>query len=325
MKLPRRQFLHLAAGAAALPVVSRVARAQTYPSRPVRLIVATPAGGPSDITARVMGQWLSERFGQAFIIDNRPGAGGNIGTEAVVKATPDGYTLLEVTGSHAINPTLYEKLNFNFIGDIAPVASIMRVPGVMVVNRSFPSKTVAEFIAYAKANPDKINMASAGIGSTQHVYGELFKAMARVNMLHVPYRGESTAMTDLISGQVQVMFGNMATSIEHIRAGRVRALAVTSATRSDVLPDIPVLGDFLPGYEASGFQGIGVPKNTPAEIIEKLNREINVSLDAPSMKARLADLGGIPLLGTPSDFGKLIAEETEKWGKVIRAANIKAQ
>jgi tripartite-type tricarboxylate transporter receptor subunit TctC len=308
-----------------MPAVSRIASAQTYPSRPVRLIVATPAGGPSDITARVMGQWLSDRFGQAFIIDNRPGAGGNIGTEAVVKAPPDGYTLLEITGSHAINATLYDKLNFNFIRDIAPVASIMRVPGVMVVNRSFPSKTVAEFIAYAKANPDKINMASAGIGSTQHVYGELFKAMARVNMLHAPYRGEATAMTDLISGQVQVMFGNMATSIEHIRAGRVRALGVTSTTRSDVLPDIPVLGDFLPGYEASGFQGIGVPRNTPAEIIEKLNREINVSLDAPDMKARLADLGGIPLRGTPSNFGKLIAEETEKWAKVIRAANIKAQ
>jgi tripartite-type tricarboxylate transporter receptor subunit TctC len=222
MKLPRRQFLHLAAGAAALPTISRLARAQAYPSRPVRLIVATPAGGPSDITARVMGQWLSERLGRAFIIDNRPGAGGNVGTEAVVKAPPDGYTLLEVTGSHAINATLYDKLNFNFIRDIAPVASIMRVPGVMVVNPSFPSQTVAEFIAYAKANSGKINMASAGIGSTQHVYGELFKAMAGVNMLHVPYRGEVTAMTDLISGQVQVMFGNIATSIEYIKAGQVR-------------------------------------------------------------------------------------------------------
>jgi tripartite-type tricarboxylate transporter receptor subunit TctC len=325
MKVPRRQFLRLAAGAVALPVVSRIACAQTYPTKPVHLIVGSTPGGPADITARVMGQWLSERFGQAFIIDNRPGGAGNVGTEAAVKALPDGYTLLEVTGSNAINATLYDKLNFNFIRDIAPVASIMRVPGVMVVNPSFPSKTVAEFIAYAKANPDKINMASAGIGSTQHVYGELFKAMAGVNMLHVPYRGEAQAMTDLVGGQVQVMFGTLPASISYIGAGNVRPLAVTTVMRLEVLPDVPVMGDFLPGYEASGFQGIGVPKNTPAEIIERLNREIDASLVAPGMKARLADLGGIPLPGTPSDFGKLIAGETEKWAKVIRAANIKVQ
>jgi tripartite-type tricarboxylate transporter receptor subunit TctC len=324
MKFPRRQFLQLAAGAAALPAVSRFAWAQSYPTRPVRIIVGSPPGGPSDITARVMGQWLSERFGQAFIIDNRPGAAGNVGTEAAVKALPDGYTLLEVVGSNAINATLYDKLNFNFIRDIAPVASIMRVPGVMEVNPSFPSKAVAEFIAYAKANPDKINMASAGIGSTQHVYGELFKAMAGVNMLHVPYRGETQAMTDLVGGQVQVMFGALPASISYIRAGNVRPLAVTTAMRLKVLPDVPVMGDFLPGYEASGFQGIGVPKNTPAEIIERLNREINASLDDTGMKARLADLGGIPLPGTPAEFGKLIADETEKWAKVIRAAKITA-
>jgi tripartite-type tricarboxylate transporter receptor subunit TctC len=322
---PRRRFLGLAAGAAAVPVISRIAWPQAYPTRPVRIIVPAAAGGAADITARLIGQWLSERVGQQFIIENRPGAGTNIGTEAVVRAPADGYTLLQVTGSNAINATLYNRLNFNFIRDIAPVASIMRVPGVMVVNPSFAGKTIPEFIAYAKANPGKINMASSGIGSTAHVYGELFKMMAGINMVHVPYRGEALAMTDLIGGQVQVMFGTLPASISYIRAGNVRPLAVTTAMRLEVLPDLPVVGDFLLGYEASGFQGIGVSKNTPAEIIEKLNREINAGLDNPTMKARLVDLGGIPLPSTPSDFGKLIADETEKWGKVIRVANIKAQ
>jgi tripartite-type tricarboxylate transporter receptor subunit TctC len=325
MKLPhRRQFLHLATGAAALPTLSCIARAQTYPSRPVRLITGFPAGGPTDILARPIGQWLSERLGQPFVIDNRPGAGSNIGTEAVVRAPPDGYTLLLVSPGNAINATLYDKLPFNFIRDIAPVAGIIRVPNVIVVNPSVPAKTVPEFIAYAKANPGKVNMASSGNGTSPHVAGELFKMMTGVNIVHVPYRGSAPAMTDLIAGQVQVYFGTTTASIEYIRAGKLRALAVTTAARADALPDIPTVGDFVPGYEASGFFGVGAPKNTPAEIVEKLNKEINAALGDAKMKARLVDLGGMVLPGSPADFGKLIADETEKWAKVIKFAGIKA-
>jgi tripartite-type tricarboxylate transporter receptor subunit TctC len=322
MKLPRRRFLHLAAGAAALPVVSRIARAQTYPSRPVRLIVGFPAGGGADFGARLIGHWLSERLGQQFIIENRPGAGSNIATEAVVHVPPDGYTLLLVTISNAINRTLYEKLNFDLIRDIMPVAGIYRGIGVMVVNPSFPAKTVIEFVAYAKANPGKINMASGGNGSPQHLYGELFKAMTGVNMVHVPYRGSAPALTDLLAGQVQVMFSD-STAIEHIRAGKLRPFAVTTATRSEALPDIPTVGEFVPGYEAGAWIGVGAPRNTPADVVERLNKDINAGLADPKMKARLADLGYTVLSGSPADFGKLIADETEKWGKVIRAANIK--
>jgi tripartite-type tricarboxylate transporter receptor subunit TctC len=325
MKLPRRAFLHLAAGAAALPVVSRIARAQGYPSRPVRWVVGFAAGGNADILTRPIGQWLSERLGQPFIVENRPGAGSNIATEAVVRASPDGYTLLWVTSSNAINATLYDKLNFNFIRDIAPVATISRNAHVMVVNPSVPAKTVPEFIAYAKANPGKINMASGGNGSTPHVAGELFKMMAGIDMPHVPYRGSAPALTDLLGGQVQVYFSQMIASIEYVRAGKLRALAVTTTTRSDLLPDIPTLGEFLPGFEASTWVGVGAPKGTPIEIIEKLNKEINAGLGDPKLKARLADLGGTVLTGSPSDLGKLIADETEKWGKVIRALNIKAE
>jgi tripartite-type tricarboxylate transporter receptor subunit TctC len=324
MKLPhRRQFLHLAAGAAALPALSRLAWAQTYPTRPVRIIVGLPAGGGADITARLIGQWLSEHFGQQFIIENRPGAGTNVGTEAVVRAVPDGYTLLLVLPPNAINTTLYEKLNFDFIRDIVPVAGIMRTPLVMEVNPSFPAKTVAEFIAYAKANPGKINMASAGTGTSGHVAGELFKMMAGINMLHVPYRGGAPAITDLLGGQVQVLFDPVASSTEYIKAGKLRALAVTATTRSEAFPDIPTVADFVPGYEASAFFGVGAPKNTSTEIVDKLNKEINAGLADPKIKARLADLGGMVLALSPADFGKLIADETEKWGKVIRAANIK--
>jgi len=324
MKLPRRHFLHLAAGAAALPVVSRVANAQSYPTRPVRLIVPFAAGGGTDITARVMGQWLSERLGQQFVIDNRPGGGTNIGTEAVVRAPADGYTLLLAGSPAAINATLYDKLNYNFIRDIAPVAGIIRQPFVMAVHPSVPAKTVPEFIAYAKANPGRINMASAGTGAGSHVTGELFKMMAGVDMVHVPYRGAGPALTDLIAGQVQVYFATTVASIEYIRAGRLRALAVTTATRSDALPGIPTVDEFVPGYEASSWYGVGAPKATPAEIVEKLNEEINVGLADSKMKARLADLGGDVLALSPADFGKLIADETEKWGKVIWALNIKA-
>jgi tripartite-type tricarboxylate transporter receptor subunit TctC len=326
MKLPhRRQFLQLAAGAAALPVVPRIAWAQAYPSRPVRIIVGAPPAGAADILARLMGQWLSERLGQPFIIENRPGAGGNIATEAVVRAPPDGYTLLLVVPANAVNATLFDKLNFNFIRDIAPVASIVSQPQVMLVNPSFPAKSVPEFVAYAKANPGKINMASAGIGNETHVYGELFKEMAGVNLVHVPYRGGAPALTDLLGGQVQVYFGALASSIEYIKAGKLRALAVTTATRSEALPDIPTVGEFVPGYEASQWYGLGAPKNTPAEIVEKLNREINAALADPKIKARLADLGGTPFPGSSADFGRFITAETEKWGKVIRAANIKAE
>jgi tripartite-type tricarboxylate transporter receptor subunit TctC len=324
MKLPRRQFLHLAAGAAALPAVSRIARAQAYPTRPVRLIVPIAPAGASDITARLMGQWLSERLGQQFVIDNRPGGGGNVGTEAAVKAPPDGYTLLLVGGLNAVNATFYDKLNFNFIRDIAPVASIIRTPFVMVVNPSVPAKTVPEFIAYSKANPGKINYASAGTGTSTHLTGELFKKMAGVDMVHVPYRGGGPAFNDLLAGQVQVMFPTTVGSIGYIRAGRLRALAVTAATRADVLPDIPTVAEFVLDYEASNWYGVGAPKATPAEIVEKLNKEINAGLADPNMKARLADLGGSVLAGSPADFGKLIAEETEKWGKVVKFTGIKA-
>jgi tripartite-type tricarboxylate transporter receptor subunit TctC len=325
MKLPRRKFLHLAAGAAALPAVSHIARAQTYPTRPVRVVVGAPPGGGHDIVARLIGQWLSERLGQPFVIENRPGGGENIATEAVVRSSPDGYTILLVTSTNAINTTLYEKLSFNFNRDIAPVAGITRVPEVMVVNLSVPAKTVPEFIAYAKANPSKLNMASAGIGTPSHVAGELFKMMTGVATVHVPYRGVAPALTDLISGQVQVMFGGLASSIGHIKAGRLRALAVTTATRSEALPDIPTVGEFLPGYEASNWYGIGAPRNTPVEVIDKVNKAINAGLADPKIKARLGDLGGDVLALSPADFGKLVADETEKWGKVIRAANIKAE
>jgi tripartite-type tricarboxylate transporter receptor subunit TctC len=324
MKFSRRRFLLLATGAAGLPAVSRFAWAQAYPSRPVRWIATTAAGGMQDTLARLMGQWLSERLGQPFIIENRPGAGGNIGTEAVVKAPPDGYTLLLVGPANASNATLYDKLNFNFIRDIAPVASISREPSVMVVNPSVPAKTFPEFIAYAKVNRGKVNMASSGNGTGPHLCGELFKMMAGVNMVHVPYRGGAPAVTDLISGQVQVMFVAMPGAIEHIRAGKLRPLAVTTTMRSEVLPGIPTVGEFVPGYEASVWFGVGAPKNTPADIIDKLNKEINAALADPKIKARFAALGGTVLPGSPADFGNLIADETEKWAKVIRAAGIKA-
>ncbi len=325
MELPRRLFLHLAAGTTVLPIVSRIAWAQAYPTRPVRWIVGYPPAGATDIAARLIGQWLSDRLGQPFVIENRPGASGNIGTEAVVNAPPDGYTLLLVNAGNAINATLYEKLKYNLIRDIAPVAGIIRVPLVMQVNPSVPVKTVPEFIAYAKANPGKLNMASAGNGTPQHVSGELFKMMAGLNMTHVPYRGSAPALTDLLGGQVQVVFDTTLASIEYIRAGRLRPLAVTTATRLEALPEIPTVSDFLPGYEASGWYGVGVPKNTPTEIVDKLNKEINVALANPKMKAQLADLGGMVLVLSPDEFGKLISDETEKWGKLIRAANIKPE
>ena len=322
MKLPRRKFLHLAAGAATLPALSRIAGAQTYPNRPVRVIVGFASGGAADIMARLVGQWL--RLGQPFVIDNRPGGGGNIATEAVVRAPADGYTLLLVGVPNAINATLYDKLSFNFIRDIAPVAGIFRGAYVMVANPSVPAKTLPEFISYARANPGKINMASAGIGSTNHVAGELFKMMAGVDLVHVPYRGTGPALTDLLGGQVQVNFPAMASSIEYIRTGKLRALAVTTATRSEALPDVPTVGEVVPGYEASAWYGVGAPRGTPAEVIEKLNHEINAALADPEMKARFADLGGIAIVGSPADFGKLIADEIEKWGKVVKFAGVKA-
>ena len=324
MKLPRRrQFLHLAAGAAALPAASRIARAQAYPSRPARIVVPFAAGGSTDIIARLIGQWLSERLGQQFVIENRPGAGSNIGTEVVVNAPPDGYTLLLVGASSAINATLYEKLSFNFLRDIAPVSGIISIPFIMAVNPSFPAKTVSEFIAYARANPGKVNMASGGNGTAGHLSGELFKMMAGINMVHVPYRGEAPALTDMLGGQVQAMFGTMPASIEYVRAGKLRPLAVTSARRSELLPDLPTVGDFVPGYETSAWQGVGAPKNTPAEIINKLNKEINAGLADPKIKTRVADMGGTVLAGSPADFGKLIADETEKWGKVVKFSGAK--
>jgi len=325
MKLPRRNFLHLAAGAAALPTASRFAWAQAYPSRPVRVIVGFPAGGGVDINARPISQWLSERLGQQFVVENRPGAASNIATEAVVRASPDGYTLLAVSVANALNATLYEKLNFNFIRDIVPVAGTMRVPGIMAVNPSVPANTVPQFIAYAKANPGKVNMASGGNGTTGHVFGELFKFMTGVNLVHVPYRGGAPALTDMLGGQVQVYFGPAPESLEHIRAGKLRALAVTSATGLEVLPDIPTMAKFLPGYEASGWYGIGAPKNTPADIIDKLNKEINAAITDPQMKARIAEMGETALPTSPADFGKLIADETEKWAKVIKFAGIKPE
>jgi tripartite-type tricarboxylate transporter receptor subunit TctC len=325
MKLPRRNFLHLAAGAAALPAASRFAWAQAYPTRPVRIVVGFAPGGANDILARLIGQWLSERLGQPFVIENRPGGGSNIATEAVVRAPADGYTLLLVGPPQAINATLYEKLNFNFLRDIAPVAGIIRAPNVMEVNPAVPAKTVPEFIAYAKANPSRVNMASAGNGTGPHMAGELFKMMAGVNLVHVPYRGSGPALTDLLGGQVQVMFDALPPSMEHIRTGKLRALAVTTAARSLALPDVPTVSDFVPGYEASASFGVGAPRNTPADIVEKLNKEINVALAEPKMIARLADLGGTALPGSPADFGKLIAEEIEKWGKVVKFANIKPE
>jgi tripartite-type tricarboxylate transporter receptor subunit TctC len=323
MKLPRRNFLHLAVGAAALPTVSRIASAQAYPSRPVRIIVGFAPGQAIDIVTRIIGQWLSERLAQQFIIENRPGAGGNIATETVVRAPPDGYTLLAIGSNNMINATLYEKLNYNFIRDIAPVASIYRVSQVMEVNPSFPAKTVPEFIAYAKAHPGQISFASAGNGSVAHVTGELFKMMTGVNMLHVPYRGAPPALTDLIGGQVHVMFDNMPSSIEHIRAGRLRPLAVTATARWQGLPDVPTLGDFVPDFETSAWAGIGAPKNTPAEIIDTLNRGINAALADPTIKARFAELGGEVLPLSPNEYGKRIAEETEKWAKVIKFSGAK--
>jgi tripartite-type tricarboxylate transporter receptor subunit TctC len=324
MKFPRRQFLHLAAGTAALLAGSRFARAQTYPSRPVRIVVGFAAGGPNDILARLIGQWLSEQLRQQFVIENRPGAGSNIATETVVRAAPDGYTLLLVGTPNAINATLYDKLNFNFIRDIAPVASLMRGALVMVVHPSVPAKTLPEFIAYAKANPGKLAYGSGGIGGITHVTAELFKELAGgLDILHVPYRGVTPALTDLLGGQVQVLFVSLAPSIGYISAGKVRALAVTTATRSEGLPDIPSVGEFVPGYEASSVFGLGAPKNTPAEIIDTLNKEINAALADSEFQTQIASLDGMVLGGAPADFGKLIAEETAKWGKVIRAGNIK--
>jgi tripartite-type tricarboxylate transporter receptor subunit TctC len=324
MKLRRRQFLHLAAGVAALPAVSRFACAQAYPSRSVHLIVPFGSAGATDITARLIGQWLSERLGQQFVIENRPGAGGNIATEAVVRAAPDGYTLLYVTTANASNATLYDKLNFNFVREIAPIAPIVSFPYIMVVNPSVPAKTLPEFIAYAKANPGKINMASPGIGSTPHVNGELFKVMTGTNMVHVPYRSAAAVMTDLLSGQVQLYFGTTASSLEYVRTGKLRALGVTIERRLDALPEIPTVAEFVPGYEASNWYGVGAPKATPAQIIDKLNKAISAGLADPNMKARFADLGGTVLAGSPADFGKLIADETEKWAKVVKFAGIKA-
>ena len=325
MKLPRREFLHLSAAAIALPAVMRLARAESYPSRPVHIIVGFAAGGPNDISARLIAQWLSERLGQQFVVENRPGAGGNVATELVVRAPADGYTLLLVPAPAAINATLYDNLNFNFIRDIAPVAGILRVPEVMVVNPAVPANTVPEFIAYAKANPGKINMATAGNGTVPHVAGELFKFMTGVNLVRVGYRGGGPALVDLMGGQVQVMFEPTLSTIGYIRAGKLRALAVTSATRSTALPDVPTVGEFVAGYEATAWFGIGGPKNTPADIVATLNSEISAGLADAKIKERLADLGGEPMPMSSADFAKFIADETEKWGKVVRAAGIKAE
>jgi len=322
--LARRRFLHLAAAAAALPATARIARAQSYPARPVRIVIGYTPGGSADITARLLGQWLTERLGQPFVVESRPGGGTNIATEAVVRAPADGYTLLLVAPANAINATLYGKLNYDFIRDMAPVAGLIRFPNVMEVNPSVPAKTVPEFVAYAKANPGKINYASSGNGSTIHMSAELFKMMAGVDLMHVPYRGGAPALTDMLAGQVQVMFDNLPTSVEHIRAGKLRPLAITSATRSELLPDVPTVADFVPGYESSAWYGVGAPKNTPAEIIDRLNKEINAMLVDPRMMTRIAEMGATRIAGTPPDFGKLVAEETEKWGKVVRFAGAKA-
>jgi tripartite-type tricarboxylate transporter receptor subunit TctC len=323
--LPRRRFLQLAAAAAALPPTSHGAPAQTFPSRPVRIVVPTAAGGPNDILTRLIGQWLSERLGQPVIVENRPGAGTNLATEVVVRSPPDGYTLFSAGPASAINATLYDKLGFNFLHDTAPVAGIMRVSNVLVVSPSFPARTVPEFIAYAKANPGKLSMASGGIGSGSHMVGELFKQMAGLDMVHVPYRGAGPALADVLGGQVQVMLDLMPNSIEHIRAGKLRGLAVTTATRSEELPDIPTVGDFVPRYEASAVFGIFAPANTPAAVVDKLNNEINAGLADSGIKARLAQLGGTVLAGSAADLGKLFADETAKWSRVIRAAHIKAE
>lgn len=322
MMFPRRRFTSVVAAAAALPATSWIARAQTYPTRPVRIIVGFPPGGPTDIVARLIGQYLSERLGQQFVVENRPGSGGNIAAEAVVRAQPDGYTLLLVSAANAISATLYDNLNFVFLRDIAPVAGIVRVPNVMEVNPSVPARTVPEFIAYAKANPGKINMAGVN-GTTLHLAGELFKMMAGIDMLYVPYKGAAPALTDLLSGQVQVLFDNVSSSIGHIRSGKLRALAVTTATRSKALPDIPTVAEFVPGYEASAWQGIGVPQNTPADIIAQLNLAINVALADPVFNARFSELGGEAFATSPSDFGKFIADDTEKWGKVVKLSGAK--
>jgi tripartite-type tricarboxylate transporter receptor subunit TctC len=324
MKLLRRKFLHLAAGAAASPVFPRIASALDYPTRPVHLLVGYAAGSLNDIIARLTGQMLSERLGQQFVVENRPGAGSNLATEVVAQARPDGYTLLESSSSNAFNATIYERLNFDFVRDIAPVASIVRVCSVMEVHPSFPANSVPEFIAYAKANPGKVTMASAGVGSSPHLYGELFKTMAGIDMLHVPYN-RGSPLPDLLGGQVQVFFSPIPTSIEYIRAGKLRALAVTSTTRQDVFPDIPTVSDFVPGYEASGWQGIGAPRATPVEIVEKLNKEINVGLGDPKFNARLASLGAESFPQSSNAFGTYFAEYTEKWARIIRAANIKAE
>ena len=323
MKLPRRGCLRLAACAAALPAVPQTARAQAYPARSVRIVVPVAAGGANDVTARLIGQWLSEHLGQQFVIENRPGAGSNVGTEAVIRASADGYTLLIAGSAAAINATLFASLNFNFIRDTAPIASIVDVPQIMQVNPAVPAQSVPEFIAYAKANPGKIAMGSGGNGSPAHIIGEYFKLMTSTDLTHVPYRGAAPAVTDLLAGQIQVAFTEMATSLGHIKAGRLRALAVTTATRSEALPDIPTLGEFIPGFEASQWIGLVAPKDTPSTITEKLNTEINAALGDPKVKTRFADLGGMVLPGSPDDFGKLIRDETEKWAKVIRAANIK--
>ena len=321
----RRQILQLAAGALSLPAISRFAFAQAYPSQSIRIVVGFAAGSGSDIFARLMGQWLTERTGWTVLVENRAGGGGNVGTESVVKAAPDGYTLLQWVPANMVNNTLYQNLNFNFLRDIAPVAGTARTPYVLVVNNDLPVKTVTEFIAHAKANPGKLNFASAGVGTGIHMAGEQFKMMAGVNMVHVPYRGAGNAMTDLIGGQVQLMFDTLAASIPHIRGGKIRALAVTTATRSALLPDLPTVADFVPGYEASGPFGLGAPKDTPPAIIERLNREINAVLADPKVKAKFADLGSEPLTGSPAEIGKMLANETEKWAKVIRAANIKVE
>ena len=325
LKLSRRSFLHLATGVSVLPIASRIAKAQSYPSRPVRIIVGTAPGGSFDILARLMGQWLSERFGHPFIVENRPGAANNIATEAVVHASADGHTVLMIGPDHTINATVFDKLKFSFIGDIAPVGSITRQPLVMLVKSTFPIKSLPDFIGYAKLNPGKINMASAGTGGGTHVAGELFKMMAGVEMVHVPYRGGSPAITDLLSGQVQVFFGGLPPSIGHIKTGTLRALAVTTSTRSELLPDIPAIGEVVPGYEASSVFGMGVPKHTPIEIINTLNKEINAGLADPRFKARLVEMGGTVLSGSPADYGKLITDETEKWRKVIKFADIKSE
>ena len=325
MKLPRRTFLHLAAGAAALPAASRIARAQAYPSRPVRIVVGFPAGGATDIQARLMGQWLSERLGQQFIVENRAGASGNIGTEAVAKAPADGYTLLQIVTPHAINAALYTNLSFDFIRDIAPVIAVARLAYVVVVHPSVPATTIPELIAYAKANPGKINYGSAGPGTPQNIACELFKMMTGVNLVHVPYRGGAPAVTDLVGGHLQVIFCPVSEAIEHIKSGKLRALAVTTAARLDVFPDVPAVGDFVPGYEASGFAGIGVPRDTPAEIIGLLNKELNAGVADPKVRARITELGGTPLGGSPAAFGTIISDATEKWAKVIKFAGIKTE